>query len=250
MIDTANLSPWLWLVAPLVVIFAYTVFGMSGFGSTVISVPLLAHFLPVSYLVPLMVLLDLCAAIFVGSSGRQHVSREELKRIVPVMFVGFALGVTLLVKVPEGPLKFALGMFTVIVGIHGILNPVLIRTISVWWSVPAALLGGAIATVFGAGGPIYATYLSGRLKDKAALRATISTLISISAFSRAIVYAIGGLLLHLTILGGMVVLAPFVWLGLRLGTRIHIGLTQEQMRRAIGVLLTITGATLLIRSVL
>ena len=106
------------------------------------------------------------------------------------------------------------------------------------------------ATVFGAGGPIYATYLSGRLKDKTALRATISTLISISAFSRAIVYAIGGLLLHLTILGGMVVLAPFVWLGLRIGTRIHLGLTQEQMRRAIGVLLTITGATLLVRSLL
>ena len=39
--------------------------------------------------------------------------------------------------------------------------------------------------LFGAGGPIYATYLSGRLDDKHQLRSTVSTLISISAFSRA-----------------------------------------------------------------
>lgn len=247
MIDTANLSPWLWLLAPLVVVFAYTVFGMSGFGSTVISVPLLAHFLPVSYLVPLMVLLDLCAAIIVGSSSREHVNKVELKRLIPFMFVGFAAGVTLLVKVPQDALKLALGVFTLAVGVHGIANPVLSRTISRWWSVPAGLMGGAVATVFGAGGPIYATYLSGRLRDKHEIRSTISTLISISAFSRAVVYAIGGLLLHVTIFAGMLALAPFVWLGLRLGTRVHTGLTQEQMRRVIGVMLTITGASLVIR---
>ena len=59
MIDPAQLSPWLLLLAPLVIVVAYTVFGLSGFGSTVIAVPILAHFLPISYLVPLMALLDL-----------------------------------------------------------------------------------------------------------------------------------------------------------------------------------------------
>jgi uncharacterized protein len=104
--------------------------------------------------------------------------------------------------------------------------------------------------VFGAGGPIYATYLSGRLRDKSQIRATISTLISISAFSRAVVYAVSGLLLHMTILAGGVVLAPFVWLGLRIGQRIHVGLTQEQMRRAVGTLVLLTGLSLLARAFL
>jgi uncharacterized membrane protein YfcA len=48
MIDLSQVSPWLFVVAPLVIIVAYTVFGLSGFGSTLVSVPLLAHFLPVS----------------------------------------------------------------------------------------------------------------------------------------------------------------------------------------------------------
>ena len=245
--DLLTVSPWVWVLAPLTVLLAYTVFGISGFGSTVISVPILAHFLPLTYLVPLMVLLDLAAALFVGQQGRQHVSGAELKRIVPFILVGIVLGVTVLVNVDADSLRLALGIFTLAVGIHGIVNPVLHETISPWWSVPAGILGGAIATVFGAGGPIYATYVSGRLREKGEIRSTVSTLISISAFSRALFYAVGGLLLHMAILVGLVVLAPFVWLGLRLGGRIHVNLTQVQLRRVIGTLLVLTGTSLLIR---
>lgn len=247
MIDLGHLSPWLLLLAPLVIVLAYTVFGLSGFGSTAIAVPILAHFLPVSYLVPLMALLDCGSSIFVGTTGREHLARDELKWLIPVMFVGFVIGVTVLVRVPDHYLRAALGVFALTVGAHGILNPVLRRTISRWWVVPVGLVGGAVATVFGAGGPIYATYLSGRLRDKSAIRATVSTLISVSALTRAGIYAVSGLLLHLAIALGVVLLVPFVWTGLKLGTRIHLGLTQQQMRRAVGALLVLTGTSLLAR---
>jgi uncharacterized membrane protein YfcA len=249
-IDPAELSPWLFLVAPIVIVVAYTVFGLSGFGSTIISVPILAHFLPVQYLVPLMALLDLASAILVGTAGREHVSKPELKRLIPLMFVGFAIGVTLLVGVPDVYLRTALGIFAAAIGIYSILNPSLTRTISSWWAVPAGIVGGAIATVFGAGGPIYSVYLSGRLRDKSQIRATISSLISISAFTRAVVYAVSGLLLTTAILTGAALLSPFVWVGLKLGHRIHVGLTQEQMRRAVGALLLVTGTSLLLRTFL
>ena len=249
-LDPAQLSPWLLLVAPLVIVVAYTVFGLSGFGSTVISVPILAHFLPVAYLVPLMALLDLASAAWIGGSNREHVSRAEVKRIIPFMFVGFVIGVTVLTGVPDKYLRVALGVFAAAVGIHGILNSTPRGRISPWWSVPAGLVGGAVATIFGAGGPIYATYLNGRLDDKSQIRSTMGMLISISAFSRAALYAIGGLLLHAAILVGGLVLSPFVWLGLRIGSRIHVGLTQVQMRRAVGCVLVATGGSLLVRALL
>lgn len=242
-----DLSPWLLLVAPIIIIVGYTVFGLSGFGSTVISVPVLAHFLPVSYLVPLMALLDLASACLVGAAGREHVSKPEMKRIIPWMFVGFVVGVTLLKGMPDEYLRIALGIFAMSVGLYSIFNPTVLGTFSAWWSVPAGIVGGAIATVFGAGGPIYSTYLAGRLKDKSEIRATISTLISISAFTRAIMYAVAGLLLHAPIFAGFAVLAPFVWVGLKVGDRIHVGLSQQQMRRAIGCVLVLTGGSLLAR---
>jgi site-specific recombinase XerD len=132
MIDYASLSPWLLVVAPIVIIIAYTVFGLTGFGSTIISVPILAHYLPISYLVPLMALLDCASAAFVGTSGRKHLSKAELKRLMPFMFVGFVAGVTLLVGLPDDYLRMALGLFAMVIGIYSIFNPSLVRTISTW----------------------------------------------------------------------------------------------------------------------
>lgn len=249
-VDLAALSPWFWVVAPLVVVLAYTVFGLSGFGSTIISVPILAHFLPLGFLVPLMAVLDMVCAGFIGRANREHVSRPELKRIVPLMFVGFVLGVTVLVGAPDRWLRAALGVFAVGVGFYSIANPTVSRAISAWWVVPTGLVGGSLSTIFGAGGPVYAAYLSGRLRDKDGIRSTVSTIISISAFSRVIVYAVSGLLLKMSIFLSLAFIAPFAWIGIKLGGRIHVGLTQEQMRRVVGGVLVLTGASLLARSLL
>ena len=144
MIDTAHLSPWLILVAPIVVVAAYTVFGLSGFGSTLITVPILAHFLPVTYLVPLMATLDLVSAIAVGASGRKHVSKPELKRLIPFMFVGIIFGATVLAGVSDTILRTAVGLFALCVGIYAMLNPTMHRVILPWWCVPAGIVAGAV----------------------------------------------------------------------------------------------------------
>ena len=242
----SGVSPWLYVVAPLVIVAGYTVFGLSGFGSTVIAIPVLAHFLPVSYLVPLMVILDMTSATLMGTRGRKQVAVIELKRILPFTFIGFVVGTTALVKVPDDYLRPALAVFTMLIGLNSILNPRPKGRISPWWCIPTGVVGGSVATVFGAGGPLYVTYLSGRLEDKTEIRSTMSALISISAFSRAIIYAVAGLLLHAAVLEGGLALAPFVYLGLKLGHRIHVGLTQEQMRRLVGAIVLVTGALLLL----
>jgi hypothetical protein len=197
-----------------------------------------------------MVLLDLVASSVLGARNREHVAWGELKLLTPFMLVGFVLGVTLLMGVPDQSLRAALGVFSVLLGLHGIFNPVLRRAISKLWSIPAGVFGGAIATVFGAGGPIYATYLSGRLTDKGAIRSTVATLISISSLTRAIIFAVAGLLLHWTLFAGFALMLPFMFIGARAGSRIHVGLTQQQMRRVVGTLLVVTGITLIARALL
>lgn len=235
------------VVTPLVVAFAYTVFGVSGFGSTAIAVPLLAHFLPLTFSVPLMVLLDLVAAGIAGRSNK-HVDMPEMKRVLPWLALGIVLGATLLVHAPQQPLKYALGIFALAVGLHGVASAAAPRRIAAVWAIPAGVVGGAVAAVFGAGGPIYATYFAGRLDDKTALRSTVARMISISAVVRTVVYAIGGLILHAALLASAAALAPFVWIGLRTGMKIHVGLTQAQMRRVVGALIILSGAVLLART--
>lgn len=249
MSELAALPPAAWIVAPFVIVLAYTVFGLTGFGSAAVAVSILAHFLPIAFLVPAIAVLDLVSSIVLGTVHREHIDRGEMRRLLPLMFVGIALGVTLLVKLPEAPLRAAMGAFAVAMGAHAILNPVLHRRISGWWSVPAGLVGGAFGAVFGAGGPVYAVYLSGRLAHKGEVRATVAGIISVSAFTRVFAYAVAGLY-HLALLAAAAVFAPFAWLGLRLGSRIHTGLTTEQMRRAVGAVLVLSGAILLVRTFL
>jgi uncharacterized membrane protein YfcA len=57
-------------------------------------------------------------------------------------------------------------------------------------------------------------------------------------------------LLHAALWLGALVLSPFVWIGLAIGQRIHVGLTQQQMRRAVGGLIVLTGLSLLARALL
>lgn len=248
MSELAQLPLAFWVVAPLTLVFAYTVFGMSGFGSTVIAVPILAIWLPPTVVIPLMTLGDLVAAVTVGTAGRRQVSVPELKRIMPFMVVGIVAGVAALVTVPQEPLKVALALFTLAVGVHSILNPSPKGTISPWWCIPAGSTAGFCASVFGAGGPINVAYLAGRLRDKGEIRSTVSTIISISATLRTTLYALAGLALKPVVLLGFAAGIPFAWLGLRLGSRIHTGFTNEQMRRAVGGILLASGTVLLART--
>ena len=50
------------VLTPFIVLFGYVIFGMVGFGATITNAPLLAHFLPLRFVVPLTLLLDMFAA--------------------------------------------------------------------------------------------------------------------------------------------------------------------------------------------
>jgi len=245
MSELAALPLAFWIVAPLTILFAYTVFGMSGFGSTVIAVPILANWLPLTYVVPLMALGDIVAAASVGGANRRQASVPELRRLLPFMVAGAVLGVTALVNAPPQPLKVALGLFAIAVGLHAILDPAPKGTISPWWCVPAGTIGGILAAIFGAGGPIHVAYLAGRLRDKGEIRATVSIVISVSATLRTALYGIAGLVLKAGVFAGFALAIPFAWAGIALGSRIHLGLSNAQMRRAIGIVLMASGGVLL-----
>ena len=95
-----------------------------------------------------------------------------------------------------------------------------------------------------------AAYLAGRLRDKSAIRSTVSVIISISATLRTLSYALAGLVLKAGIAKGILLVAPFALAGIALGSRIHIGLTQAQMRRVVGGVIMGSGVVLMARTLL
>ena len=104
-----------------------------------------------------------------------------------------------------------------------------------------------MGTLFGVGAPPYAIYLSRRLQDKDALRATLSNMVLLSTSIRALVFTVGGLMLADRLVM-FVIMLPFALAGLWCGNRIHGRISREQVARVISVVLMLMGASLIVRS--
>lgn len=236
------------LLGGVILFFAYFVRGMTGFGSGLIAVPLLAHLAPLRLVVPLVLVTDFTASVILGRSLRQHIRGDEIVRLIPASIAGIIAGILLLLRLPKQPMLFALGCIVIIFGIRSVLNLHGRRLVSRFWAIPAGLLGGLVGAMFGTGGPPYVIYLTHRLHDKAQLRATFSGLFLLDGGVRIAGFLISGLLLQPDLLSLVPLALPALLLGLWLGHRVHAGLSQSMMVRLIGLILVLSGVSLLWRS--
>ncbi len=234
--------------AALIVTLAYTVFGLTGFGSSITAVPLLAHLLPLRMAVPLMQIFDLCAGVLVGVGNRAAVERRELLRLVPFILVGIVLGVTLLVRAPERALLFTLGAFVLAYAGSTLFLRSAPKPIAAGWSAPLGTVGGMLTALFGTGGPFYVLYLVRRVGDKAALRATISMLILFTGVARLVLFATAGLYGQDRLLRLAGTLLPCALLGLFVGSRLHRRLPGQRVVQVVLLVLMAGGASLVWRS--
>jgi uncharacterized membrane protein YfcA len=228
-----------------ILLLAYFIRGISGFGSGLIAVPLLAHFLPLQFVVPLVLVLDFSASLALSGRTRGHARLDEIRPVLPFSVAGVLLGVALLIELPKQPLLTGLGIFVMVFGLRNLLNLHDDKLISRLWAAPAGLTGGMVGALFGTGGPPYVIYFSHRIRDKAEIRATFSCLFLLDGGLRIATFLATGLLLQpglwLALLGALPVMAA----GLYLGHKVHVGISNAQMLRLIGGLLMGSGASLL-----
>ncbi|MFN7087540.1 MAG: sulfite exporter TauE/SafE family protein [Burkholderiales bacterium] len=233
--------------AAAIVATSYVVFGISAFGAALFTIPLLSHFFPLDFVLPMSVLLDVSAALALGRRFSREADKSELKWLAPFSLAGAVLGVTLLVTLPRAATLAALGTFLLAYGAYSLHEGVPARRVSRRWAPVAGFTGGTMGTLFGVGAPPYAIYLSRRLGDKAALRATLSNMVLLSVSIRALVFAASGLMLADRLVA-FALLAPFALAGLWAGSRIHGRVSHAVLLRFIAVLLVLMGVSLLVRS--
>jgi uncharacterized membrane protein YfcA len=196
----------------------------------------------------LFVLADLAAALSVGLENPRNAVRGEWTRLVPMIVVGTALGVTLLVNLPRAAGMLLLGLFVFSFGLMNFLRRGRARIVSTRWAWVAGFAGGITSTVFGAGGPPYAIYLSQRGLTKEQFRATLglATLTSISL--RLIAFLLTGLLLNLQVWLNALAVVPACLLGIWVARRIFRRISREQLMRVVSLLLIASGVSLVWRA--
>lgn len=232
----------------LVALAAYVIVGISGFGSALVSIPLLAHFLPLTTILPMLVMVDFTATLTNGLKFRRDIDLKELKTIIPTMCVGIVIGVVMLSQLPGTALLPALGVAITTYGLYRLREPIAKTFVSPRWGYLAGLAGGFSGGLFGIGGPVYATYLSRRTNDFAKMRATISAIFAVSTGFRVGVFLISGLLLQPEVWWGAVIIWPIMFIGLHIGHRLHGKLNAKHLSVFISVLLIASGISLVMRA--
>ena len=226
------------------------IFGITGFGAALVTIPLATHLVSLQFALALFVLVDLAAALMVGLEKPKNAVRSEWTRLVPMIVVGTALGVTLLVNLPRAAGMLLLGAFVLGFAVYTLMPHRGDRMVDSRWGWVAGLAGGITSTLFGAGGPPYAIYLSQRGLTKEQFRATLglATLTSISL--RLIAFVITGVLLNVEVWLKAVFAVPACLLGIWIARRIFLRISRDMLMRAVSVLLLFSGLSLISRALL
>lgn len=230
---------------------AYTVFGLTGFGAAMVAVPVLVQFIPLQFVVPMLLLLDLVTTTMVGLRNRASIARPELLRLVPFMVAGVALGTTVLARVESRWLLVGLGVFVLGMTARALVRPAgSAQAAGTAWSAPAGIVGGVFSALFGTGGPIYTMYLSRRLPHIDEFRATIAAVILVSAGMRLVAFAGSGLLQQADLLRSAAFAVPFSLAGLAAGSRLRRRFSADAVRRVLLLFLAASGVSVLCRGLM
>jgi len=233
-------------ICGVVLAVAYVVRGLAGFGSGLISIPLLALLLPLQAVVPLVVLLDYIASFSQSLASRREVRWREMLPLLPFTMLGVIAGVLILKTVSADAMSHALGIFVLFFAIYQFFGLEVKGGYSKAWAALAGGSGGLIGTLFGTGGPFYIIYFRLRGLDKSELRATFAATFLIDGSGRLVGYAAADLFTR-NFLATALAALPVMAVALYVGGHIHMRISPRTFQRAISLLLVGSGLALLLK---
>jgi len=239
-----------WTLAALAAIaFAGAfIFGVTGFGAALLTIPLATHLVPLPFALAMFALLDCTSAWRIGLADPKSAVRTEWGRILPLVVAGTLVGMTLLVNLPRAVSMAALGVFVLAVAFSNIVHAGTVSTLSRRWAYLAGFAGGITSTLFGAGGPPYAIYLSRRLLTKEQYRSTLGACTMFSISLRVMAFFVAGPLQSPKPWLWALAALPASLAGLWLASKAFSRLSRSTLMRAIGFMLAASGTSLIVRA--
>lgn len=229
--------------------------GVTGFGCTVLALPFLALLIGLKISVPILVLQAWVLTAYIVLIARRDIVWKEYALVLGIAGIGFPVGIYMRQTVPEVGLKWVLGFFMILVGIHGLVKYLtrpkadLSGGRSRWLTAPLLPIGGFIHGAFGSGGPLAVIYATKALPNKSNFRATLCmvwlTLNTILCTQFITSGELSPRILRITAF-----CMPFNILGMVVGNWAHHRMDELLFRRIVYAVLTLAGIAIILSIVL
>lgn len=236
-----------WWALPCV-LGGYVVLGLTGFGSALVIVPLLAWQWPLAEVVALVLMLDLPASLMHSGLNWRRVQWPELRKLLPGMVLGTLLGLWLTHHLSSRWPLLALGVYVALVGLRALRARQPQPPVHERWGVVYGTGIGVVEMLFGTAGPVVVAWLTRRLPDPHLLRATIPMVMAVAVLTVLTGMAWDGRLSQASLWQRWALLIvpalAGVWMGHRLAHRVPVA----RLRQIICALLVLSGSVLAVKA--
>jgi uncharacterized membrane protein YfcA len=201
----------------LIIFVAFFIRSLTGFGSALISMPLLALLFGLKFALPLITLFEVGISLLLIKSVYQRISKPTLTPMIIGAIVGVALGSTILVALADVTLKKILGGVIILFALNLLYHPEQMpRSLSAYWGGLAGGIGGVFSGMF-----------------------------AVEGLWRVGVLTVTGLM-TLNVLRVALSLTPALILGAVLGHKVHCHIDPLHFRRIVAFILVVSGVLLLV----
>lgn len=231
----------------LIFFLATTTQTIVGFGSVIIALTLGAQLFSVHTLLAWLVPVNLSLSGYIVLRYHRQVAWPLLlRRILPPMLVGLALGQVLFYTLHAHWLKTLLGALVVILALDALLVGSRDGRRGPGRITPWTFAAGVVHGLFAAGGPLLVYGVSREPLDKGSFRSTLAVVwLSLGAIL-TVSYAVGGTL-TLSRLPQLAVLLAILPVAIGVGEWLHHRVDERLFRRLLFVVLLLAGVALMLR---
>lgn len=243
----------------LIIFLTNTLEGITGFGSTVLSLPFLNILIGLRPAVQLFGVLGWVMAFYIVLRSWRSIIWKEIFFIALWVGLGLPFGMWMFDAVNPEKLCVLLGAYMIIMGFRGWKQTLRNRSgsanvqngspRSIWIRI-FLFCGGIIQGAFGSGGPFVIIYAAKAIQDKRSFRVTLSLIWVIMNTVRLTNWLMHGELLNREMGALLLLCLPVTITGLLLGDYLHRKVSEYHFRLGVYILLAVSGLFMLVSNIL
>ena len=220
--------------------------GLSGFGSVLLSLPLLALFLDVREAIPLVNLMGVLLTVILIVQLRAHWEWGKIWPLLAGALPGIPVGVYLLKRMDPAHVQIVLGAVLLAYALYGLLFKLPVGKVGGPWAYLFGFFAGGLGGAISATGPPAIVYTSLQDWPKDQIKVTLQGFFIMSGLLIGFLQAANGLVTD-GVIHNFLVSIPTLLAGTWVGSLVYGRFREESYRRVMLVLLGALGVFTLAR---
>jgi len=238
----------LWVLFGFIILLAYALEAVTGFGSIVIALSLGVLFLPFDQILPILVALNICMTSVLAFRNRKSIHKALLLTVIlPGMLLGTLVGYFAKPYFDDVILKQVFGVLIIWFAARELwrmYHKHIDGNRPLWLTRVITFAAGITHGLFASGGPLLVYAVAGTKIDKARFRATMVFVWFILNALLTLAFLLDGRMQP--VLMNVLFYIPLLIVAVKLGNYLHEKVKEEHFRVAIYSLLLMTGVILVI----